>query len=250
MATKTYSYLGKGMVYLRNRSSGGGLKQVGNCSALEFSVETDTLTQSDYTQAGGGNANEIQRVSSVGASITMLELRPDNVAMALRGTRSEVQSAPVTGERHTAYPGTLLALSKTPDRTESITVTIDPDGAGDAAIEDVDYEITGAGVYVTEGGAISEGDVVAIDYTSAAADVIEAMTGSGDEYELVFDGLNEAESDRPVTVTAHRVKFSPTTGLSLIGDDFGELALDGSLLVDSSKVGAGVSRYFKVAMAR
>ena len=74
MATKTYSYLGKGMVYLRNRSSGGGLKQVGNCSALEFSVETDTLTQADYTQAGGGNANEIQRVSSVGSSITSIRL--------------------------------------------------------------------------------------------------------------------------------------------------------------------------------
>ncbi|MHC9037444.1 phage tail tube protein, partial [Cobetia marina] len=157
---------------------------------------------------------------------------------------------PVTAERHTANPGALLVLNKTPDRSESVSVTIDPDGAGDVTIEDVDYEITGAGVYVLEGGAISEGTVVAIDYTSAEADVIEAMTGSGDEYELVFDGLNEAESGRAVTVTAHRVKFSPTTGLALIGDDFGELSLDGSLLVDSSKVGAGVSRYFKVAMAR
>ena len=250
MATKTYSYLGKGMVYLRNRNGSSGLIQVGNCSALEFSVETDSLTQSDYTQPGGGNANEIQRVSSVGVSLTMLELKPNNLVIALRGTRSEVQSVPIVDEHYTANPGTLLQLSMTPDRTQSITVTIDPDGAATAAVLDVDYEITGAGIYVIDGGAITSATEISVDYTSAMADVIEALTGSGDEYELVFDGLNEAESDRAVTVTAHRTKFSPTTGLALIGDDFGELSLDGSLLVDSSKVGAGVSRYFKVVMAR
>jgi hypothetical protein len=79
--------------------------------------------------------------------------------------------------------------------------------------------------------------------------VIEAMTGSGDEYELIFDGLNEAETDKAVIIRVYRVKWSPTSGLGFIGDDFGELPLEGSVLVDSTKVGAGISQYFKATFA-
>ena len=251
MATQTYSYLGKGMIYLRNRTQGGGLLPVGNCSALELSAETDTITQPDYTSPGGGNANEIQRVGDVGMNMTMLELRPSNLAMALRGNATEVVGTSVTEEAHTAFPGALVALDHIPDPGETLSVTLDPGGTATPAVEGTHYERTRAGIVMLDDAAIQPaGSPISVDYTSLTADVIEAMTNSGDEFELVFDGLNEAESGRPVVVTAHRVKWSPTSGLGFIGDEFGELPLEGSVLSDASITGAGLSRFFKVAMAQ
>lgn len=249
MATKTHSYMGKGTVYLRARSGGGGLMPIGNCSQLELSVETDSVTQPDYTSAGGGNANEIDRVSDVGMAITMLELKPANLAMALRGTASELEGTTHDDERHTAYVGGLVALSRNPDTTKTVTVVQDPDSAAVTLTEGTDYDLSRAGILILENGAVIDGDTIGVTYESMDADVVEAMTNAGDEYELVFDGLNEAESGRPVTVRAHRIKWSPTSGLALIGDDFGELPLEGSVLSDSSITGQGVSRYFKVSQA-
>lgn len=251
MATKTYSYMGKGMIYLRARSGEGGLMPVGNCSALEFAVETDSVSQPDYTSPGGGNANEIDRVSSVGINMTMLELRPTNLAMALRGTASSVEGTAHTGEAHVGYPGALVAFDFTPDTTDTstIVVTLDPAGTATTAVEGEDYDVTRAGIIIKEGGAITAGSELEVDYTSLPADVVEAMTEAGNEYELIFDGLNEAENGRPVTVRVHRVKWSPTSGLSLIGDEFAELPLEGSVLSDNTVVGAGLSRYFKVSQA-
>lgn len=248
MATQTYSYLGKGMIYLKP-TSGGAALPVGNCSALSLSVETNSITQSDYTQPGGGVANEIQRVATVGLAMTMLEFKPANLEIALRGTVAEVSSGTVTDERHTAYKGGLIALDDIPDQSVAPVVTIDPDGSATVATADVDYEVTSAGIVILEAGSIVDMDEISVDYTKDSANVVEAMTTSGDEYELVFDGMNEAETDKAVVIRIHRVKWSPTSGLGFIGDDFGELPLEGSVLADATKTGAGVSRFFKVTLA-
>jgi hypothetical protein len=248
MTQKSYSYIGKGKVYLRS-TSGGGAMPVGNCSELTLGVETNAITQPDYTTPGGGNANEVQRVSDVTLAMTMLELRPENLEIALRGTVAVVSGATVTDERGVAYNGGLVALDFIPDQAVAPVVTQDPDGTPVVATVDVDYEVSSAGIVIIDGGIFSDGDVVGVDYTKDGSSVVEAMTTSGDEYELIFDGLNEAETGKAVVVRVHRVKWSPTSGLGFIGDDFGELPLEGSVLVDSTKVGASISRYFKVSFA-
>jgi hypothetical protein len=245
----TYSYLGKGKIYLRS-TSGGGAMPIGNCSQLEMGVETNSVTQPDYTSVGGGNANEIARVASVSLNMTMLDFRPDNLVIALRGTNSEITGTTVTDERHTAYAGGLVSLDSQPDHDVAVTVTVDPDGSSSVAVEGTDYSVTNAGILILDTGSIIDGDVIGVDYTKDGADVIQALTNSGDEYELIFDGLNEAETGKSVTVKVYRVKFSPAAALGFIGEDFGELALEGSVLNDASKVGAGVSQYFQIALVK
>lgn len=250
MAQKTYSYLGKGMIYMRNRTKGGGLMPVGNCSSLQLAVETNTITQPDYTSPGGGNANEIQRASNVGLNMTMLELRPENLAMAVRGNVQSVAGATVPEETHTAYPGALVPFDHIPNPDEPVTVTIKPDGGPDISAEaGTHFDRTRAGIVMLTHEAVTPGVKIEVSYKSLNSDIIEAMTNAGDEYELVFDGLNEAESGRPVVVTAHRVKYSPTSGLDFISDEFGELPLEGSVLSDPGITGAGLSQFFKVAIA-
>ena len=80
-------------------------------------------------------------------------------------------------------------------------------------------------------------------------DTIECLTSAALDYKLVFEGLNEARSNKAVTVTLYRVQFSPTKGLDLIGDKFAELSLTGKVLKDTTITGAGKSQYMKIVVA-
>ena len=78
---------------------------------------------------------------------------------------------------------------------------------------------------------------------------MQALTRSGVILEMSFGGVNEADSGKPVVVDLFRVSLGAAKEVSLIGDDFASLQLEGKLLVDQSKTGAGISRYMKVSMA-
>lgn len=254
MALKNYSYLGKGPIYAGVR--GKGRFPVGNCSALNFAVSESKISQPDYTSPGGGEANAVSRVDAVTGSMTLLDISPKNLSLAYRGTEREVTGGvSATDERHTAYPGALIALDETPDISAaetSITVTLDPDGTPVVLTYNVDYEVTRAGIVFLEGGAnvtdAVDGHEVGVDYDKADSVVMEALVASGKEYNLVFDGLNEADSGKAVIITAHRITFSPTQGTSFIGDEFAELPLEFSVLSDNTIVGANISKFFKVSM--
>lgn len=114
-----------------------------------------------------------------------------------------------------------------------------------------DYTVDSAGlVMTTAAGSCESGRVLLVDYTPLAADRVQALVNSGFEFRLLFAGLNEARSNKPVTVRLHRVKFSPTAGLDLIGDDFGKLDLSFSVLSDSTITGAGLSTYMQADLVR
>ena len=99
------------------------------------------------------------------------------------------------------------------------------------------------------GGGLINGDTVLISYTSIAHESIEGLTTEGKEYELFFEGMNEAKDGRSVNVWAHRVKFGATDVLDLIKNDFSSMTIKGTLLRDNTKTGTGMSKFFKVQLA-
>lgn len=119
MATD-YSYIGVGKIYMRVKGSSAGLVEVGNCSALTLSVTEDTKELKDYTQAGGGTYNEVRRVSAVESSMTLHDLSPDNLAIAIFGNKTTISSGTVTDEEQTGYKGSLVPTSY------PLNTTVDP----------------------------------------------------------------------------------------------------------------------------
>lgn len=238
-----YSYIGSGKAYLREIGGTGGLIEAGNCSALSFSITEETKELKDYTQPGGGTYNEVRRISAVECSITMHDLNAENLARALYGTASEVTTATVTDEAHNDIvvgafiPTTFLPSAITTVKRGATTLT-----------ENSDYEVRPGGIVAISGGTntIIDGDDLLITYTKAGADVVQALTSSGKEYELVFDGLNEARSGKRTRVSAYRVKIGAAANLGLIADDYAALEVTGKLLKDTTKSGAGISQYFKI----
>lgn len=243
-----YAYYGAGKAYLREVGAAAGLRELGNCSALEFNVTPQQETLPDYTQPGGGTYAEIRRIESVETSITMHDLNPANVALALLGGSASVSGASVTDEAHTGYKDTFIKLAHPGPYTD---VVVTGSGGTPTYVANTDYEVRPGGIFILAAGAITDATALLVDYTFLTYDKVEAITFASKEYEIVFDGLNEARSGKRVRVEAYKVRLSPTqTPASFISQAFAELQVTGTVLKDTSKTGAGISQYFKVSLER
>lgn len=247
MATeKVYKpYLGAGQVYARAENDAAALAPIGNVSELKLSIEEESKTLQDYTRGGGGTYAEVRRIQGVSISATLHDMNRENLSRALYGEAGEAAAGSASDEVHTAYKGGLIRLAHI--NPSAVTVTSE-DGATTYAA-DTDFEVRSEGVFILDAGAIADGDKIKVNYTYPAYDIVEALTRSGVILEMSFGGVNEADSGKPVVVDLFRVSLGAAKDVSLIGDDFASLQLEGKLLVDQSKTGAGISRYMKVSMA-
>lgn len=245
MARTDYTYIGVGKVYFREKGAAKPLIEMGNVTKLNLGVEEDVIEQKDYTSGGGGTLNEVRRVKGVNASMTLTELRPENVALLLFGTASAANAGSVTAEAVVAYVGGLSRLA----HVNPTSVVVKNEAGSTTYDLGDDYEVRTAGIFIPAGSAIQGGDTIKVDYSYGAEDVIQALTQSAKDYEMAFDGVNEAQSGKPFVVDLHRVKFGAAKSLDLIGDNFGSFEITGKVLKDANISGAGVSQFFKATSA-
>ena len=244
MARVSVSYIGKGVV--RARKGSGGLFSLGNVSKLDLSFDEDKKELKNYMTAGGGNLDTVSRISAVTLGMTCTNFDPETLAIPLRATVTAEAGGAVADEAHdNVILGGHVPFAKIPDLTAVITVK-----KGAVVLDkDVDYSLDTSGITIATDGTLVAGDDITVSYTALASHTIEALTTSGDEYELVFDGLNEARSGKAFRVTAFRCKFSPMSGFGLISDDFGSYEMPADVLADPTRSGVGISQYFKIKAA-
>ena len=112
------------------------------------------------------------------------------------------------------------------------------------------YEVRPEGIFVAADAlGVTDADKLWITYTHGAYAVIQALTTKSVELALTFGGLNEADDGNPVVVDIFRASQGITKNLALISKGFDALDIEGSVLVDPTKTGTGISRYYKVSMA-
>lgn len=236
------SFIGKGKVHLDGRF-------IGNVSKFTYGTSEDKKTLADFTQGGGGNYNSVIRIGDVIIALTLHDYSAENIALALFGSTSSVTAAPVVDESITsrATLDTLVKTANMIDTSVAPVVTSDPSGTTYAV--ETDYTVSAAGITILSTGSISASTALLVSYTKKAVDIVQALTTSGGEHELIFDGLNEAQSGAPVVITVHRAKFGPAAELGAISDDFGAVELAGEALKDTTITGAGLSQYIEIQQA-
>lgn len=241
-----YSYMGVGRIFIRRRGLAEAMLHVGNVPKLNFGVTEDVKEQRDYTVVGGGTVAEVRRISAVECGMTLADLDKGNLTRAFFGTGSSVASATITNESHLAHKGGFIPLNFPPDETGTITVA----SGATTYVAGSDYEVSSGGITILADGDIDDDTLLEVDYTSLDHDSVQAITAAAYEYELFFEGLNEAKSGRPVNVHAYRIKFGATQILDLINEDFATFEVKGKLLRDNTKTGAGISKYFKIQIVK
>jgi hypothetical protein len=133
---------------------------------------------------------------------------------------------------------TALSLKKGPDAASATAFTTTSD-----------FEVRPEGVFVfPEAAELEDGDKLWASYTYGEYAEIEALTAKAAELELVFGGLNEADSGNPVLVEIWRASQGIAKALALLAKGFGALDVEGSVLQDPRRTGQGVSKYYKTSM--
>jgi len=85
-------FVGKGVVSLGLAGS-VALLEGGNTSKADLNVTEETKDFPDYQSAAGGSASYSTRISSVGVSLELRILSPENLAIAYHGTNTAVAAA-------------------------------------------------------------------------------------------------------------------------------------------------------------
>jgi hypothetical protein len=245
MDTSYYPYLGSGKIYARVAGTATGRMELGNASKLELAVKEDKQKLKDYTKPGGGTYASVTRVDSVTLNMTLHDLNKTNVARAVFGSEAVVTGAAVLDEVLVAYKGAMCPLAHPAPTAVVVTNT-----AGTTTyVADTDYEVRPGGLFIPSTSAITDGQSLKVDYSFETYNKVEALTTGAQTLELFFEGLNEANSGKPVLVDVWRAQLSPTKALALLGEKFADLEVEAEVLKDSSKTGAGISQYFRARLA-
>ncbi len=244
---KDHSYLGSGKLLIREFGAAAPFIEVGNVSSLTFSPQEESKNLIDYTNPGGGNRNEVRRLTGVESAYTFHDFAAENFARALRSSVTAVTAGTVTGEEVVAYKGGFTPLAKI--ATSITTVT---NAAGSTTYDEGDdYIFQDGGIFIPadstitapSGGAAN----IKVTYANAAQKRVEALTQSAKQYEMVFVGLNEAQSGKRVRIRAHKVSGGLLASMSVIGEEYGAGEVTGGLMADTTK-GVGLSQYFTVEL--
>lgn len=242
------SYIGSGNILIRKFGSAAPLVEIGNCSKLTLSPQEDVKQLKDWTRPGAGLRKEVRRVSGVEGNFAFHDFTAENFARHLRSDTATIAAGTVTDEEMVAYKGGYTSADKI---ITAITSVKTPDGLTTYDVDD-DYELRDGMLYIPSTSAIVDpvdGAVnIEITYTHAAQKRVEALTNAVEEYQVVFMGLNEAQSGKRVRVTCHKVSGGVLKEMSLIGEDFGAGDVSFGLLADTTITSADESQYFSVEM--
>lgn len=239
-----------GQVYAKAYGAGGDLAPIGNVLELGLEHTEDVQRQDDMTQLGGGTHAEVRRVTEVKVTMKLADLNVVNLARATLGTVEGVEAGTETDVPFTVGAlGILVPL----DHIAPTAVTIKKGAdAGSATPLDMagNYEVRPEGIVLLDGApGLTADDKLWISYSYGAYAAIEALTTKAPELQLLFGGLNEADSGNPVVVDIWRASQGVTKSLTLINKGFGALDVEGTVLQDPAKTGAGISKYYRTRLA-
>jgi len=244
--------------HLKAREYGSGLpfQKVGLVSTIQHTTETNTLTLGDTTTPQGGEYDSLDRVTSMGLAINFREIFTWVLSALVWGDATTVPASTHTGEIKRAGVDGTIALDHMPLTITGVTNVVDG-AAGTTEFDEFDdWNMTGSGIEIVAGGALEtainaapDGTpyLVAIDYSSAAVDVIEALTNSGKTFEFLFEGENAAGTQGRVEARFFQCRLNLATTMDWINtEDFGAFEATAKVLRDDTKVGRGTSKYFRI----
>lgn len=236
-------FKGVGIVHAQRRSvSNAPMRDLGDVEVLKFAHRNNQQVWKQHRRPGGGNLSTLDTPDGVSLDVQMQEWTDENMAMTLQGKVIELPVETVTGEVILLQPGS-LCVTEFPGPTNIVlTKTDDSSDIPASAVT-----VSPAGVRVPDGSTVITAPTPAtIAYTSTAARRIEPLVEAGEEYRLLFDGLNEAESNRPCIVEVRRWKAPPAEELALIdAENPGKLLAKGEVLADPD-VPAGESPFYRI----
>lgn len=230
-------FIGKGRLYFAAKNTTTGLPTdftwLGNVPSLNLSTEqADVQHKESYT---GLNLTDkvVATAQSANATFTVEEFTRGNLTYFLFGTSSSISAATVTNETVIAKLGGFVPVANINITTWTSLVL----GSAPATVyvNGTDYTVnlsTGM-IYFPPTSTIADGASLRASYASGAVERVSGFTGNQNPtYWLRFDGLNQAEDNKPVIIDIYNFRPKPVGSVSLISDEFSQLEIEGMALYE------------------
>lgn len=243
------AFIGKGNLRVAPHDSGASFalrafRDIENTSEVTLAFTESEQTLPDYTNISGGTDASYKRIDTVTLSIAPRHYTPDNLAMCFWGGTAAVAATPVESEASIVRAGAFVPTAKLIDTSVPIVVE-----KGATTVDSGDYTVFPSGVQWKDGSFttvdLADEDAVTIDYTPLAATDIEALISAAPEISVWFEGVN-AIDEKYTVLHGYKGKVGVAQNISLVGDDFGTLALTITLERDDTITAPGKSKYFKL----
>ncbi len=240
-------FSGQGAFLLAERDGSGnplGFRPVGNVSALTLAVETTEFEHKE--SCTGARAIDLVIVQEIDATltVTMESLDRENLAIALFGTSSAIAAASVVDEGVIAFHDLWVPLA----HIDVSAVVVTNTGGAITYVEDVDYFCNNkaGSLFILSTGAITDTQVLEVDYDFAAQDDVQAVTTStGSILYGRFEGLNTAlDPNSSMVVNAFKIQVQPLAELALINDEVAQMEVEMKVLSDPLQT--STSKFFEI----
>lgn len=228
----------------------GGYRSLGYCDGVEIAASDETVDLKSSLTGPRSTAVKALLERTLNVTITLRDVQPENLALALAGTVSAAAAEAGRVETGVAYLGKLLPLDFSIDESGTAPVVTDDTGATTYE-EGLNYVLNKGSIVVLadQTGAtnpIADGDELEITYDANKSQIVQGYTESGVNVGLYFEGFNQANDNATFKGWMHKVYLSPSSNYSLLStDDFATLTIEGELLASRAISGAGASKFFK-----
>jgi hypothetical protein len=237
--------VGSGILVAREWGAAAPFIEVGNCSAVAVTPQTNRLSVPDYRNPGGGERNSIERVTGFDFAITFHDINQLNLARFGRGHVTTNSSGAITNETVVGYKGGWVSLAN----LATVITTVEPVGGGTAYVEGTDYVFARGMLYIPAGSSIADPVSGApnfqVDYTRAAADRVQMAVTAQKFFEMEFRGANEARAGKLLSAKLHKVSAGFFGELAMVGQDYAGPQVTSRLIYDAAKAtDSNTSGYF------
>lgn len=240
-------YRGQGRVLVGGRDSSGHptvFRYVGNVPELTVDLETEVLEHEESTSGQSLTDMRMAVKKKASAKFVIEEFSKENIAMALFGASSTISAGTVTNETLPSgiVAGNIVRLQKA--KASSIVVK---DSAGTPATLTANTHYK---VFSADHGSLEFLDVAGftqpfkVDYSNGEVININMLTQGLSEVWLRFEGLNTADTNKPVLLELYKFSYEPAKNLGLITNDLQKFELAGSPLYDATKAADAVLGQF------
>lgn len=243
MAFQDQYFSGQGIVYVADRDSSGNIlayRDVGNVSALSISFETDVVEHKESRTGNRLTDFRLTRENRATVTMTLEKFTKKNLQLLVYGTdQSTTSTTTVTGEVLKVGVTSVAVGDIYFTKLPSVSSVVVKAGSTTLALN-TDYSLDtsngwGRITIITIANMGATGNLT-VDYSSAAHESVVFFKDANKERAMRFVGLNTADTNRVVNVELYRIIFDPVGNLDLINDELAAFELEGSVLVDTTRV--------------
>lgn len=226
-------FQGRGNVHLAVTSEGAVQAYKRHICPDAFSIDLATESFEHINKCGATDVPDYRGIRSLSGRVTLsfANVEDLNFATAVLGTVTAAASGSVSNE---AIPVDLDAgdfwFLGGLERHRGITALVIPD-----MILDTDYTLDAETGKVTALVDIDVSPNKLASYNYADPASVSMLSAAQQEYAVMFEFINKADSNNKGSIELYRVRFDPPTNMDFLSDELQVLQLVGTVLADTTK---------------